>query len=217
MSVWHCQTSCPSTLGLHATSMLSVWRKVDGGSLYCCWAWPCSDPKQSVLVDHFIYSGLLVTRACHNILVVCGDVTAQDRRGFLGLKKIKKTNKKKKHFSLSFEVKWRRLADYRARLDCNDIKFWPDAPQKHFFVRSIIQVQFSLIGESRQTAVAVPFLSETTVHTFGLASDRVYWSAYLEYTGAIRSPPSIQQIVLPSAYEPFTCKETNIAIRPYLD
>ena len=78
------------------------------------------------------------------------------------------------HFHLHFEVKWRGLADYRARLDCNDIKFWLDAPQKDFFVRSIIQVQFSLIGESCQTAVAVPFLSETTVHTFGLAADRAY-------------------------------------------
>lgn len=30
-SVWHCQTSCPSTPGLQATSMRSVWGKVDGG------------------------------------------------------------------------------------------------------------------------------------------------------------------------------------------
>lgn len=65
-----------------------------------------------------------------------------------------------------FEVKWGGLADYGARLDYNDIKFWPDAPQKDFFVRSIIRVQFSLIGESCQTAVAVPFLSETTVLYF---------------------------------------------------
>lgn len=110
ISVWHCQTSSPSTLGLQATSMLSVWGKVDGRRVYGSWAWACSDPKQSFLVDHFIYSGLLVTRACHNVLVVCRDVAAQDRWGFLGL----------------------------------------------------------------------------------------------EYAGAIRSPPSIQQIVLPSAYEPFT-------------
>lgn len=126
-----------------------------------------------------------------NVLVVCRELTC----------------------STAFEVKWRWLSDYRARLDCSDIKFWHDAPQEDFFVRSITPVQFSLIGESCQAAVAVPFLSETTVHTFGLAADRAYWSAYLEYAGAIRSPPCIQQIVLPSAYKPFTCKENNSAIR----
>ncbi len=46
--------------------------------------------------------------------------------------------------------------------------------KKDFFVRSITQVQFSLIGETCQTAVAVPFLSEAAVYTFGLAADRVY-------------------------------------------
>lgn len=57
------------------------------------------DPKQSLLVDHFIYSGLFVTRPCHNILVVRGDVTAQDRRGFLGLRKKKKLNKSWRQFT----------------------------------------------------------------------------------------------------------------------
>lgn len=88
---------------------------------------------------------------------------------------------RKKGFSLktrltqwaAFEVKWRGLADYSARLDCSDIKCWHGATQKDFFVRSIFQVRFSLIAESCQAAVGVPFLSETSVHTFGKAADRV--------------------------------------------
>lgn len=37
------------------------------------------------LVDHLVNGGLLVPRARHDVLVVCGDVAAQDRGGFLGL------------------------------------------------------------------------------------------------------------------------------------
>ena len=202
-SVWHCQTSCPSTPGLQATSMLSVWGKVDGGRVYCSSKAVC--PSRSLHIQW---------PSCHQSLSQC--TCRLSRCHSSGQMRIPWTEEDKNKlvlrqltFSSSFEVKWKRLADYRARLDCNDIKFWPDAPQKDLFVGSIIQVQFSLIGESCQTAVAVPFLSETTVHAFGLAADRVYWSAYLEYAGAIRSPPSIQQIVLPSAYEPFTCKENS--------
>lgn len=44
-----------------------------------------------------------------------------------------------------------------------------------------------------------------------------YWSAYLEYAGAIRSPPGIQQIVLPSAYEPFACTERDTAVSTQFD
>lgn len=34
-------------------------------------------------VDDFVHSGLLVTRACHNELVIRGDVTAEHRRRLL--------------------------------------------------------------------------------------------------------------------------------------
>lgn len=33
--------------------------------------------KSGVSVDHLIHGGLLVPRACHDVLVIPGDVTAQ--------------------------------------------------------------------------------------------------------------------------------------------
>lgn len=35
--------------------------------------------EEGVSVDHLVHSGLLVPRARHNVLVIPGDVTAQDR------------------------------------------------------------------------------------------------------------------------------------------
>ena len=41
--------------------------------------------KKGVSVDHLIHGGLLVPRACHDVLVVPGDVTTEHRGGLLGL------------------------------------------------------------------------------------------------------------------------------------
>jgi len=41
--------------------------------------------KKGVSVDHLIHSGLLVPRACHDVLVVPGDVTTEHGGGLLGL------------------------------------------------------------------------------------------------------------------------------------
>lgn len=64
------------------------------------------------------------------------------------------------------EVECSELADYKVRLDSNDIKFWPDATQKMYLSGQQFRFSF-LIGVSSQTTVTVPFLSETAVHVFG--------------------------------------------------
>lgn len=128
-SVWHCQTSCPSTPGLQATSMLSVWGKVDGGRVYCSSKAVC--PSRSLHIQW---------PSCHQSLSQC--TCRLSRCHSSGQMRIPWTEEDKNKlvlrqltFSSSFEVKWKRLADYRARLDCNDIKFWPDAPQKRLLCR----------------------------------------------------------------------------------
>lgn len=45
------------------------------------------------------------------------------------------------------------------------------------------------------------------LYTFHLNCETVI--SYLEYAGTIRSPPCIQQIVLPCAHKPFTCKQSR--------
>lgn len=46
-------------------------------------SWRC---RQMGSVYHLIYGGLLVPRACHDVFVVPGDVAAQHRRTFFGLR-----------------------------------------------------------------------------------------------------------------------------------
>lgn len=46
---------------------------------------PGVQEEGGVSVDHLIHGGLLVPRACHDVLVVPGDVTTEHRGGLLGL------------------------------------------------------------------------------------------------------------------------------------
>lgn len=39
------------------------------------------------LIHHLIHSSLLISRPCDDILIIRGDVAAQDRRGLLGLER----------------------------------------------------------------------------------------------------------------------------------
>lgn len=67
--------------------------------------------------------------------------------------------------------------------------------------------------QNKTGQVAKWVLSETTVLP---VPDGAFGSAYLEYAGAVRSPPSVQKVVLPSADEPFTCKRDPVTLRSYL-
>lgn len=46
---------------------------------------PGVQEEEGVSVDHLIHGGLLVPRACHDVLVVPGDVTTEHGGGLLGL------------------------------------------------------------------------------------------------------------------------------------
>jgi len=59
------------------------------------------------LVNHFVYSGLLVAGSGHNVLVVCGNVAAQHRRRLLGLQNFNKNigkNKTYKNVTIQFYI-----------------------------------------------------------------------------------------------------------------